>query len=383
MQRTNTRGEIVKREYLLFAGICLWSAHSLALADPAQGLKAQEAAPAALSVRVNPQRICSNDRSPSYLNFDLLMTNRSAEELTISELRAMVLDTNGHVIERRLIWQQALQLLGPARTVAPGAEALIFNPLLLHSAGPGRTIRYEIDAAGKNGSRHSAQVTLGPVNCRNRYRLQLPVEGRVLVYDGYDFLSHHRRTGYGSTGLRALGITDNFQRYGLDLVVVDEAGRLFTGSGTRLEEWLGWGQPVRAAGSGVVAAVHDGQPDNDVIGELNKWTNRDLAANPMSSYGNYVLIEHAPGEFTVAAHLKNRSVRVARGQRVTAGQVIGAIGNSGASGGVHVHFERRTGPGLAGIQTLPPYFHGVQVVGARTGGAAVALDTGDVAVARR
>ncbi len=373
----------MRAKHLAFAGACFWSAQSLAQADPAQSQTAQEPPASALAISVNPQRICFNDRSPSYLNFDFLVANRSAEELTISELRAMVLGQDGHVVERRLIWQQALQLLGPARTVAPGAEAVIFNPLLLNSATLGRTVRYEIDATSRNGSRHSARVTVTPVDCRNRHRLQLPVGGRVLVYDGYDFFSHHRRTGYGSRSLRALGITDNSQRFGLDLVVVDEAGRLFTGSGTRLEEWLGWGQSVHAAGSGIVAAVHDGQPDNDVIGELNNWTNRHLAANPMSSYGNYVLIEHAPGEFTVAAHLKNGSVRVARGQRVTAGQVIGAIGNSGASGGVHLHFERRTGPGLAGIQTLPPYFHGVQVFGARTRGAAVALDTGDVVVARR
>jgi hypothetical protein len=48
-----------------------------------------------------------------------------------------------------------------------------------------------------------------------------------------------------------------------------------------------------------------------------------------------------------------------------------------------VHFERRTGPGLAGIATLPPYFHDVQVLGTRAGTAAVALDTGDIAISRR
>jgi hypothetical protein len=335
-----------------------------------------------LAVRANPQRVCYNHRQPSYLNFDLLAHNRTVDELTISELRAMVLDPSGAVIERRLIWQQALRLLGPKRTIAPGEEALIFNPMLLGTVRPGTAVRIEIDAAGKTSGGQTASVTVRPVDCRNRHKLELPVRGRILVYDGYDLYSHHRRTGYDKDDL-AVGITDNSQRFGLDLVVVDEQARFFRGSGSRPEQWLGWGLPVRSAANGIVAAVHDGQPDNDVMGQPNKWVDRDQKKNPMTTYGNYVLIEHAPGEFTVAAHLKNGSVKVAKGQRVAAGQVIGAIGNSGASGGVHLHFERRTGLGIAGIETLPPYFNGVQLLGTGTGSAAVALDTGDVAITRR
>jgi hypothetical protein len=372
------------QKFLAFAvaGMCSWSGQSLAHGNAAQAGTAQTTAPAGLTIRANPQRVCYNHRNPSYLNFDLLAHNRSSDELTISELRAMVLDSSGDVIERRLIWQQALGLLGPKRTIAPGDEALIFNPLLFRTVLPGRAIRFEVEAASKTSGGHTASVVVRPIDCQNRYRLELPVSGRILVYDGYDLYSHHRRTRYDKEDL-AIGVADNSQRFGLDFVVVDEQARFFRGSGSRPEQWLGWGMPVRAAARGVVAAVHDGQPDNDVMGELNKWVDRDQKKNPMSTYGNYVLIEHAPGEYTVAAHLKNGSVEVAKGQRVVAGQVIGAIGNSGASGGVHVHFERRTGPGIAGIETLPPYFHGMQVLGTRTSRAAVALDTGDVAIPRR
>jgi hypothetical protein len=293
------------------AGMCLWSGQVLAHGDAAQAGTAQTTSPAGLTVRVNPQRVCYNDRQPSYLNIDLLAHNRSSDELTISELRAMVLDPSGNVIETRLIWQQALRLLGPERTIAPGDEALIFNPLLFRTVLVARAVRFEIEAARKTSGRHTASVLVRPIDCKNRYRLELPVSGRILVYDGYDLYSHHRRTRYDKDDL-AIGIADNSQRFGLDLVAVDEQARLFRGSGSRPEQWLGWGLPVRAAGSGVVAAVHDGQPDNDVMGELNKWVDRDQKKNPMTTYGNYVLIEHAPGEFTVAAHLKKQRLTCAR-----------------------------------------------------------------------
>jgi hypothetical protein len=362
--------------FAIAAGTCLPNL-SEAHAAPAASSAAQPTDPSkGLALKANPQRVCYIDRPMSYLNFDLLVENRTSEELTISEMRALVMDGRGNVVERRLLWQQALRLLGSERTIAAGTENLLFNPLLFRALEIGTAVRFEIDAAGKTTGGHTASVTVIPVGCKNRHKLQLPVSGRILVYDGYDLYSHHRRTGYDKDD-RAMGVADNSQRFGLDLVVVDEQAQFFRGTGSRPEEWLGWGLPVRAPGDGVVAAVHDGQPDNDVMGELNKWVDRDPKKNPMTTYGNHVLIEHAPGEFTVVAHLKNGSVKVAKGERVKAGQVIGAIGNSGASGGVHVHFERRTGPGIGGIQTLPPYFHGAQVLGTHAGGA-VALDTGDI-----
>jgi hypothetical protein len=368
--------------FALAAG-SFWMGQSPGQATGTAAPAAQLGAPATgLALKANPERVCYIDRQPSYLNFDLLADNRTSEELTITELRALVLDRRGNVVERRIVWQQAIRSLGPDRTIAAGAEGLIFNPLLFRTVRSGSAVRFEVDAAGKTSGEHSANVTVTPVDCTNSYKLRLPVSGRILVHDGYDLYSHHRRTQYDD-GDAAIGIVDNSQRFGLDFVVVDEKARFFRGSGARPEQWLGWGLPVRAAGDGVVAAVHDGQADNDVMGEVNKWVDRDQKRNPMTTYGNYVLVEHAPGEFTVAAHLKNGSVKVAKGQRVAAGQVIGAIGNSGASGGVHVHFERRTGSGTAGMETLPPYFHGVQVLGTRSGGASVALDTGDIVISRQ
>jgi murein DD-endopeptidase MepM/ murein hydrolase activator NlpD len=106
----------------------------------------------------------------------------------------------------------------------------------------------------------------------------------------------------------------------------------------------------------------------------------------MSSYGNYVLIDHGGGEFTLYGHMRERSVRVKTGDKVKAGQAIGAMGNSGASGGVHLHWERRRGRGLglADIETQPAFVHDVELVGSASHdpARALAIDTGDVLVTR-
>ena len=63
-----------------------------------------------------------------------------------------------------------------------------------------------------------------------------------------------------------------------------------------------------------------------------------------TSYGNVVFIKHNIGGQvfeTVYAHMRNRAVRV--GQKVTQGQYIGYMGNTGESYGQHLHFEVHKG----------------------------------------
>ena len=54
-------------------------------------------------------------------------------------------------------------------------------------------------------------------------------------------------------------------------------------------------------------------------------------------YGRYVKIRHANGIVTTYAHLN--TINVVAGQKVSRGQMIGRIGNSGYSFGPHLHFE--------------------------------------------
>ena len=55
------------------------------------------------------------------------------------------------------------------------------------------------------------------------------------------------------------------------------------------------------------------------------------------------------GRYVLYAHLHTGSVRVRPGQRVRAGQVLGRMGNTGASGAPHLHLDVSTSPqALAG-----------------------------------
>ena len=93
-----------------------------------------------------------------------------------------------------------------------------------------------------------------------------------------------------------------------------------------------------AAGSSVLAA------DSGTV----------TVATYSSSYGNYVMIYHSSGTYTLYAHMS--SLNVTAGQNVTKGDTIGYVGSTGWATGPHLHFEIRSGGG-----TVDPtaYFSGL------------------------
>ncbi|MCV6824133.1 MULTISPECIES: M23 family metallopeptidase [Halocynthiibacter] len=78
------------------------------------------------------------------------------------------------------------------------------------------------------------------------------------------------------------------------------------------------GTPIHTTGDGVV--IHAG------------W---------QSGYGNLVKVQHEFGIVTFYAHMSK--IRVKKGQRVSRGDRIGDMGNTGRSTGTHLHYEVRVG----------------------------------------
>ena len=60
-------------------------------------------------------------------------------------------------------------------------------------------------------------------------------------------------------------------------------------------------------------------------------------SGPAQGYGQWIRVLHDDGAVSVYGHLETLGVAV--GERVSAGQVIGGMGNRGFSTGTHLHFE--------------------------------------------
>ena len=72
-----------------------------------------------------------------------------------------------------------------------------------------------------------------------------------------------------------------------------------------------------------------------------------------TSYGNYVIIAHYNGLYTLYAHGQAGSISVHAGQTVTQGQQIMRVGSTGNSTGPHLHFEVRKSPGTYSNRVNP------------------------------
>jgi len=109
-------------------------------------------------------------------------------------------------------------------------------------------------------------------------------------------------------------------------------GRFYSGDGTQNTDWVGFGEPIHAVADGTVVLTRDGLPD------IPPMTKNPGLRTPEDYAGNNVIVAIGHGRYAVFDHLVRGSVRVRRGQRVRAGQVVGKLGNSGNTDGPHLHF---------------------------------------------
>ena len=61
-----------------------------------------------------------------------------------------------------------------------------------------------------------------------------------------------------------------------------------------------------------------------------------------SSYGNYIVINHNNGFYTLYAHMSSFNSKFSVGSTVSRGDVIGYVGSTGRAFGPHLHYEIRT-----------------------------------------
>lgn len=121
-------------------------------------------------------------------------------------------------------------------------------------------------------------------------------------------------------------LDDPAQRHACDFTIWNVDGG-WRGDGLENQDYWEWDQPIFAPADGVVFEAVDGVPDNS-----------PGVADPTTS-GNVVILETAPQEFLVMAHLRQGSVAVSTGEQVQEGQFLGRVGNSGFSRGPHLHMH--------------------------------------------
>lgn len=103
---------------------------------------------------------------------------------------------------------------------------------------------------------------------------------------------------------------------------------------------------------GIDLAAKRGTPILAAQGGLVIYTGREFRG-----YGKMVLVESGKGWATLYAHMDK--ILVQEGQKISQGQVLGAMGRTGRATGVHLHFEIRKDKGPIDPLPLLPNGHKV------------------------
>lgn len=232
-------------------------------------------------------------------------------------------------------------------------------------AGPQKLDSLKIEISGKQGGQPYCQqefLSLTPYILSGSY--QFPLKGRLTVSS--------LPLGYSHRGAQA-------QEFAIDIMDIRrlDNGEFSTSTSAaqgenmviqlsnQVNDYHIFSREVLAAADGIVCDVGNRFPDElatdpteDFMERIEKLTPSLLAKGLSMRHirnGNYVIIDHQNGEYTMSCHLQQR-ILVKAGDRVKQGQAIGYVGNSGLSMEPHLHFQLMDAADPAKANGLPILF---------------------------
>jgi murein DD-endopeptidase len=297
--------------------------------------------PLDLRVPVAPTPFTGND-GRTYLAYELHVTNMGGRDLLLSKVEAINTTATVLTLEGSDL-NTALMASGAAterRTIAAGRRAVVFIWLpIAEGQFPPSSLHHRItvgeatlDAAVVTTDTQKP-VTIGP-----------PLRGADwMAANGPGRDSGHRRALIATEGSARIA-----QRFAIDWVQVHPAGGTFQGDAKDNKSYRAYGADVLAVANGLVVATKDGIPEN-----VPGITSRAVPITSETIGGNHIVLDIGGGRYAFYAHLQPGSLKVKVGDRVTRGQAIGLVGNSGNSTEPHLHFQISNGVSPLGSEGLP------------------------------
>lgn len=319
--------------------------------------------PLAASVLSNPMPVKGTD-GKTHLAYELLLTNTTPVTIEISQIQ--VLDGSTHQVLLSLSGSTLstnMNLIGalpgdestadpeqPAPPIPGSTMAIVWLDVKLSGQAPARLEHRVVGSMQPppGGQANPFDIVVANIPTRSGSPVVLgpPVgKGTWYISEGCCADDTHHRRGIAPINGELLVP----QRFAIDFFLLNGQHQAWVGDPTQLTSYLSYDQPVIAAASGTVVDTLDGLP--------NQQPPHTPPLPPIEdTVGNHVTIQVRPGIFLLYGHLKPGSVRVHKGQRVSGGQVLGLIGNSGMSSTPHLHFQVITTPTFFPTDSLPFVF---------------------------
>src|SRR5882757_2717538 len=146
------------------------------------------------------------------------------------------------------------------------------------------------------------------------------------------------------------------ERFAIDYLQMSPDGTVYRGDASKPESYPYFGADIHAVADGTVVTAVDGLPEQ-VAGQ----TPTGLTLEQYG--GNHIVQDIGDGNYAFYAHLKTGSVKVKPGDRLTTGQVIANLGNTGNTDAPHLHFHVMSAPDPLMANGLPFIFKSFKLDG--------------------
>lgn len=326
-----------------------------------------------VTIKHNPEYpLQEKNNNTNSLNFDFIVENNSKDTLQLTRLEVRLFDKNNLLVQQKFLDNNGT---APSINTIPNiqwngvSKNLMFNPF-----PEVNTVTNKLEYTFTFNDTIEVKNTVFPREYNQIQNFNLPLKSKLLVYDGHDFYSHHRRFNYEFSFIKELGFTGNFMRYAYDFVVLNSEGKQHSTNGKNNTDWYGFAAEVLAIGDGEIVTLESNQKDD------KKFEIPALKTNPLALYGNYVVLKHSDNVYSLYGHLQNKSSGALKiGDKIKKGQKIGAIGTSGSSFFPHLHLEIRNNINHDS-EGLPSYFDNYYLILGATKSEIKngAINTGDI-----
>lgn len=145
------------------------------------------------------------------------------------------------------------------------------------------------------------------------------------------------------------------QRYAYDFEIRDNNNKPFQDDYMKLENYYSYQKEILAPLEGYVVDICNQFEDTKIE------KNRSIVCDCKDVRGNYIILKHAHGEYSLIAHILKDSFQVKMGDLVKTGTVLARIGNSGNSNGPHIHFQVQNSMDFDKAKGIPIQFSGILI----------------------
>jgi hypothetical protein len=323
---------------------------ALLFALPTLAQTPEKITPLMLSVQDAPIPFHGSDNR-THLVYELELKNFSASPLIVENLEVLAPDgTTIQTLDAKEI-STRLQTAGHRdsnATMSPSTFALLFIHVTMpeNQAVPATlTHRIHLKAEAAPPGQQEITETAGEIAVNTEAvvaKIGPPLRGtNYISADSCCDATRHTRAALPVNGRVWVA-----QRYAVDWEQLDDAQRIYHGPRENPASYTIFGKEAIAVADATVASVTDGEPEQ-TPGKYPENISIEKAD------GNCVVLDLGNHRYALYAHLQPNSIRVRPGDKVTRGQVLALVGNTGNSVAPHLHFHVVNNPSPLAANGLP------------------------------